>query len=59
LIWATLSERNGRRAIYVVSTLIYVIATVSCGLVKTTPLFIVARIFQSIGASASQAVGAG
>ncbi|KAI8881557.1 MFS general substrate transporter, partial [Backusella circina FSU 941] len=59
LIWATLSERNGRRAIYVVSTLVYVVSTVSCGLSRSTTPFIIARIFQSVGASASQAVGAG
>ncbi|KAG2229090.1 hypothetical protein INT48_006262 [Thamnidium elegans] len=59
LLWASLSERHGRRAIYLLSTLLYVISTVGCALSYSVSLFIVLRSFQAIGASAAQAVGAG
>ncbi|KAI7889524.1 major facilitator superfamily domain-containing protein, partial [Mucor mucedo] len=59
LLWASLSERHGRRAIYLLSTLLYIIATIGCALTYSVIPFIVLRAFQAIGASAAQAVGAG
>ncbi|KAG1122554.1 hypothetical protein G6F42_011373 [Rhizopus arrhizus] len=59
LLWASLSERHGRRAVYLLSTLLYVASTIGCALSQKVSLFIALRAFQAIGASASQAVGAG
>ncbi|SAM09422.1 hypothetical protein [Absidia glauca] len=57
--WASLSEKYGKRLVYIASSFLYVIATVGCALSPSVGFFIFARIFQSIGSSASQAVGAG
>ncbi|KAI8638333.1 major facilitator superfamily domain-containing protein, partial [Parasitella parasitica] len=59
LLWASLSERHGRRAVYLLSSLLYVMTTIGCALSDRVSLFIALRAFQAIGASASQAVGAG
>ncbi|KAI8137409.1 major facilitator superfamily domain-containing protein [Fennellomyces sp. T-0311] len=59
MMWAALSERYGRRLIYIGATLIYVASTIGCALSPGIGIFVVMRIFQSIGASAAQAVGAG
>lgn len=49
----------GRRWVYLLSTTIYVIATVLCGISPNVWMFFVMRILQAIGASAAQSVGAG
>ncbi|KAG1180220.1 hypothetical protein G6F70_000391 [Rhizopus microsporus] len=59
LFWATFSERYGRRIIYILSTALYIAATVGCALSRSVGLFIAMRALQATGASASQAVGAG
>ncbi|KAG1474812.1 hypothetical protein G6F56_000120 [Rhizopus delemar] len=59
LFWATFSERYGRRIIYILSTILYIVSTVGCALSNTVGLFIAMRALQATGASASQAVGAG
>ncbi|KAI9243799.1 major facilitator superfamily domain-containing protein, partial [Sporodiniella umbellata] len=59
LFWASFSERYGRRIIYILSTLLYILSTVGCALSNTVGLFIAMRALQATGASASQAVGAG
>ncbi|KAI7902415.1 major facilitator superfamily domain-containing protein, partial [Cokeromyces recurvatus] len=59
LFWASLSERQGRRRVYLMATVLYIITTIGCALSKTIELFIILRAFQAVGASASQAVGAG
>ena len=59
MLWATLSERHGRRAIYLLATLLYVISTIGCAVSRNVTMFIVMRVFQATGASAAQAVGAG
>ncbi|KAF1796663.1 major facilitator superfamily domain-containing protein, partial [Mucor lusitanicus] len=59
LLWASLSERHGRRAVYLLSTLLYVLSTIGCALSQKVSLFIALRALQATGASASQAVGAG
>ncbi|KAI9494016.1 major facilitator superfamily domain-containing protein [Zychaea mexicana] len=59
MMWAALSERYGRRLIYLGATSIYVGSTIGCALSQRIGVFVVMRIFQSIGASAAQAVGAG
>lgn len=59
LAWAPLSERHGRRIIYIVATIIYVASTVGCALSPNIKVFIILRISQAAGSSAAQAVGAG
>lgn len=59
LVWAPLSERHGRRMIYIAATVIYVGSTIGCALSPNIGVFIALRITQSAGASAAQAVGAG
>ncbi|CAO3607921.1 unnamed protein product [Cunninghamella blakesleeana] len=57
--WAAISEYYGRRIVYITSSLLYIISTVVCALSPNVGLFIAFRIFQSVGSSAPQAVGAG
>ncbi|KAI8339847.1 major facilitator superfamily domain-containing protein, partial [Chlamydoabsidia padenii] len=57
--WASVSERYGKRIVYIASSFLYVLSTVGCALSPSVGFFIFARICQSIGSSASQAVGAG
>ncbi|KAI8359873.1 major facilitator superfamily domain-containing protein, partial [Choanephora cucurbitarum] len=59
LFWATLSERQGRRIVYLLATMLYILSTIGCGLSHSIGLFITMRAVQAIGASAAQAVGAG
>ncbi|KAG0173177.1 hypothetical protein DFQ30_008678 [Apophysomyces sp. BC1015] len=59
MMWAALSERYGRRLIYLGATAIYLGATIGCAVSNQFPIFVIMRIFQAIGASAAQAVGAG
>ena len=59
MFWAALSERYGRRFVYIGATLIYTCSTVGCGFMTHISGFIVLRVLQATGASAAQAVGAG
>ena len=59
MMWAALSERYGRRLIYIIATVIYVGSTIGCALSPVIGVFVLMRILQSVGASAAQAVGAG
>ncbi|KAI9486471.1 MAG: major facilitator superfamily domain-containing protein [Benjaminiella poitrasii] len=59
LFWAPLSEKVGRRWIYIISLIIYCICTIICGISKNLGLFFTFRLLQSIFASAGQAVGGG
>ncbi|KAI8375450.1 major facilitator superfamily domain-containing protein [Blakeslea trispora] len=59
LFWASLSERQGRRIVYLLATSLYILSTIGCGLSHSIGLFISMRAIQAIGASAAQAVGAG
>lgn len=59
MMWAALSERYGRRLVYISATVLYVGSTVGCGVSPNIGLFVIMRVLQSIGASAAQAVGAG
>ncbi|KAI8062095.1 major facilitator superfamily domain-containing protein [Gongronella butleri] len=59
LVWATLSERFGRKPVYLASAAMYVAATIGCAVAPHIVFFIIVRVIQSIGSSASQAVGAG
>ncbi|KAI8061547.1 major facilitator superfamily domain-containing protein [Gilbertella persicaria] len=59
LLWASLSERHGRRTVYLLATILYVGSTIGCALSNSVGLFIALRAIQAVGASAAQAVGAG
>ncbi|KAI9474246.1 MAG: major facilitator superfamily domain-containing protein [Benjaminiella poitrasii] len=59
LLWASLSERQGRRTVYLSAIFVYFMTTIGCALAQSIELFTALRAFQSVGASASQAVGAG
>ncbi|KAL1922736.1 uncharacterized protein VTP21DRAFT_9112 [Calcarisporiella thermophila] len=60
LAWATFSEAFGtRRLIYLVTFAIYVIASVGCALANNIYTLIILRIFQALGGSAVQSLGAG
>ena len=57
--WASFADVHGRRSIYTVSLLIYVIATILCGLSVNVEMLIAMRVFQAMGSSSVIAVGAG
>ncbi|KAI8981102.1 major facilitator superfamily domain-containing protein [Pilobolus umbonatus] len=57
--WASLSERYGRRMVYILATLVYIISTIGCALSNSVILFSFMRALQAVGAGAAQAVGAG
>ncbi|GAA5817662.1 hypothetical protein MFLAVUS_011213 [Mucor flavus] len=59
LIWAPLSERVGRRWIYIVAMAIYTVCTIICGISTNLGLFFAFRLLQGIFACAGQAVGGG
>jgi multidrug resistance protein len=59
LFWAPLSERIGRRWIYIVALVLYCVCTIVCGVATNLGLFFAFRLLQSIFASAGQAVGGG
>ncbi|ORY01798.1 MFS general substrate transporter [Basidiobolus meristosporus CBS 931.73] len=59
LFWAPISERYGRRIVYILSTALFIVASVLCAISKNIGMFIVMRILQSSGSSAAMAVGAG
>lgn len=54
-----MSERIGRRWIYIVSLVLYCVCTIVCGVSTNLGLFFTFRLLQSIFASAGQAVGGG
>ncbi|KAI9594196.1 major facilitator superfamily domain-containing protein [Syncephalis fuscata] len=59
MVWAPLSERLGRRPIYIVSLALYVLTSVGCALSNSIGLLLVMRILQASSSSAATAVGAG
>ncbi|KAG2198262.1 hypothetical protein INT47_004346 [Mucor saturninus] len=59
LIWAPLSERIGRRWVYIVCMALYTVCTIICGISTKLGLFFVFRLLQGIFVSAGQAVGGG
>lgn len=59
LFWAPLSERIGRKWVYVSSMTIYTVSSIICGISNNLGLFFVFRMLQIASASAPLAVGAG
>lgn len=58
LIWTPLANVYGRRPVYLLSTLIGIVATTGSGLAKTWGTLIVARVFSGVGVGAAMALGA-
>jgi hypothetical protein len=55
LFWTPLANIYGRRPVYLVSTLIGIVATVGTGVAKTWSTLIVARVFSGIRVGAAMA----
>ncbi|KAI9260539.1 major facilitator superfamily [Phascolomyces articulosus] len=59
LFWSPLSERIGRRWVYIISIAVYTVTTIICGVSKNLALFFVMRILQGVFSSAGMTVGGG
>lgn len=59
LFWAPLSERIGRRWVYITAMFFYTVCTIVCGVSTNIGLFFAFRLLQGIFGSAGQAVGGG
>jgi multidrug resistance protein len=59
LFWAPLSERIGRRWVYIISLILFCVCTIVCGISTNIGLFFTFRLLQGIFASGGQAVGGG
>ncbi|KAI9019436.1 major facilitator superfamily domain-containing protein [Phycomyces nitens] len=59
LFWAPLSERVGRRWVYISAMGMYTIVTIICGISKHIGMFFTFRILQAIFACVGQAIGGG
>ncbi|RPB02471.1 MFS general substrate transporter [Choiromyces venosus 120613-1] len=59
LWWSSISERKGRRAVYIISFFLFTISTVCCAISTNISMLVVFRIASGGAASSAQAVGAG
>ncbi|KAI8888865.1 MFS general substrate transporter [Backusella circina FSU 941] len=59
LFWAPLSEKIGRRWVYITAMALYTVCTIICGISTSLGLFFAFRILQAIFACVGQAVGGG
>ncbi|ORX90394.1 MFS general substrate transporter [Basidiobolus meristosporus CBS 931.73] len=59
LLWGPASDKVGRRAIYLISISIFIVASVICGFSINSAMMISMRGVQAIGSSAVLAIGAG
>ncbi|CAO3639519.1 unnamed protein product [Cunninghamella blakesleeana] len=59
LFWSVLGEVYGRRAVYLISFLIYVVGCVCCTLSVNIEMFIAFRVVTAIGSSSVLSMGAG
>lgn len=59
LWWSNLSERHGRRSVYIISFILYLGFTIGCALSKTINILIGFRILSGGCAASVQSVGAG
>ncbi|KAI9278472.1 major facilitator superfamily domain-containing protein [Phascolomyces articulosus] len=59
LMWASWSDKNGRRNIYILSFAITVVGTILCAVSVNIAMLIVFRGVSAIGASSVQSMGAG
>jgi multidrug resistance protein len=59
LFWAPVSDKKGRRPVYLMSLSILVVSSVFCGFAINIEWLLIGRIIQAIGSSAVLSVGAG
>ncbi|RKP26889.1 major facilitator superfamily domain-containing protein [Syncephalis pseudoplumigaleata] len=59
MVWAPLSERLGRRPIYIASLVMYVVTSIGCALSNRIGILLPMRILQACSSSSASAVGAG
>lgn len=59
LWWSSLSERHGRRSIYITSFILYLCFTIGCALAPTVHILIGFRVLSGGCAASVQSVGAG
>ncbi|KAI7872314.1 major facilitator superfamily domain-containing protein [Spinellus fusiger] len=60
ILWASMSDfYHIRRSLYLSSLIIFIVASVGCGLVNNAWVLVVMRCIQSIGTSVTNSVGAG
>ncbi|KAI8888929.1 MFS general substrate transporter [Backusella circina FSU 941] len=59
LFWAPLSERIGRRWVYITTLALYTVCTIICGTSSSIGVFFAFRMLQGIFACGGQAVGGG
>lgn len=59
LWWSSLSERHGRRSIYIISFILYLCFTIGCALAKDVNMLIAFRVLSGGCAASVQSVGAG
>jgi DHA1 family bicyclomycin/chloramphenicol resistance-like MFS transporter len=57
LLYGPLSDRFGRRPVLIVALMIYLVATVACGLADSIEWLIAARFAQALGACAGPVIG--
>lgn len=59
LWWSSLSEKHGRRSIYIISFILYLCFTIGCALAKDVNMLIGFRVLSGGCAASVQSVGAG
>lgn len=57
--WGSLADSWGRRPVYIITFLIYILACVGLGCTKNYATLLVLRMLQAFGSSSAIAVGAG
>ncbi|KAL1929118.1 hypothetical protein VTP01DRAFT_2177 [Rhizomucor pusillus] len=59
LVWASLSDQFGRKRMYLLSTILGIVASIICAVSTNIAMLIVFRAVQAAGLCASQSLGAG
>ncbi|RUS19762.1 hypothetical protein BC937DRAFT_86956 [Endogone sp. FLAS-F59071] len=59
LIWASFSDRYGRRNLYLISFIIYILGSIGCALSNNIALLIIFRGISAAGVSSTMSLGAG
>lgn len=57
--WGSLADSWGRRPVYIITNLIYILVCIGLACAKNFPAFLILRMLQAIGTSSSIAIGAG
>ncbi|KAI9298971.1 MFS general substrate transporter [Neoconidiobolus thromboides FSU 785] len=59
LVWGTCADLYGRRWVYITAQVIFALSCVGCGLSPNIAVFLLMRVFQGIGSSATIVLGIG